>query len=46
MKMNIEPNNVADENAVVAQALLNVWKLMGYKLRAKKMQNVPDSITH
>ena len=40
-----EPDNVADENAVVAQALLNVWKLVGY-IPAKKMQKVPDSITH
>ena len=41
-----EPDNVATENAVVAQALLNdVWKLVGY-IPAKKMQKVPDSITH
>ena len=39
-----EPDNVAHENAVVAQALLNVWKLVGY-IPANKMQKVPDSIT-
>ena len=40
-----EPDNVADENAVVSQTLLNdVWKLVGY-IPAKKMQKVPDSIT-
>ena len=32
-----EPDNVAHENAVVAQALLNVWKLVGY-IPANKMQ--------
>ena len=41
-----EPDNVADENAVVTQALLNdVWKLVEY-IPAKKMQKVPDSIIH
>ena len=41
-----ETDNVADENAVMAQALLNdVWKLVGY-IPAKKMRKIPDSITH
>ena len=41
-----EPDNVADENAVVTQALLNdVWKLVEY-IPAEKMQKVPDSIIH
>ena len=35
-----------DENAVMAQVILNdVCKLVGY-IPAKKMQKVPDSITH
>ena len=41
-----EPDNVADENAVVTQALLNdVWKLVEY-MPAKKMQKVPDPLIH
>ena len=41
-----ETDNVADENAVMAQALLNdVWKLVGY-ISAKEMRKIPDSITH